>query len=374
MNQITRYMFRQLGIGMLLVATGLTCVIWLTQSLRFVELIVNRGLSAGAFAYLTVLLLPNFLSLILPIALFSVIVFYYTKMVNDRELVVMRAAGMSQFALAKPALALAAIVALLGYALNLYFLPKSYQQFRDFQWEIRYNYSHVLLQEGTFNTINSDVTVYVRERTPSGELLGILVHDARTPNKPSTMMAERGAMVDAADGARVIMFNGNRQVVDKGTMKMSILYFDRYTFDLESSRKAAPSRYREPRERMVDDLFSIHEDPTVAKDDYGEFLAEGHNRLVSPLYAFTFTLIAMACLISGPFNRRGHAKKVSLAILLMVCLETASLGVLNLAAKKTALIPLVYATAILPGIIGWIVMSRQRMSRNRKALVSRARA
>jgi len=374
MNQITRYMFRQLGIGMLLVATGLTCVIWLTQSLRFVELIVNRGLSAGAFAYLTVLLLPNFLSLILPIALFSVIVFYYTKMVNDRELVVMRAAGMSQFALAKPALALAAIVALLGYALNLYFLPKSYQQFRDFQWEIRYNYSHVLLQEGTFNTINSDVTVYVRERTPSGELLGILVHDARTPNKPSTMMAERGAMVDAADGARVIMFNGNRQVVDKDTMKMSILYFDRYTFDLESSRKAAPSRYREPRERMVDDLFSIRKDPTVAKDDYGEFLAEGHNRLVSPLYAFTFTLIAMACLISGPFNRRGHAKKVSLAILLMVCLETASLGVLNLAAKKTALIPLVYATAILPGIIGWIVMSRQRMSRNRKALVSRARA
>jgi len=374
MNQITRYMFRQLGIGMLLVATGLTCVIWLTQSLRFVELIVNRGLSAGAFAYLTVLLLPNFLSLILPIALFSVIVFYYTKMVNDRELVVMRAAGMSQFALAKPALALAAIVALLGYALNLYFLPKSYQQFRDFQWEIRYNYSHVLLQEGTFNTINSDVTVYVRERTPSGELLGILVHDARTPNKPSTMMAERGAMVDAADGARVIMFNGNRQVVDKGTMKMSILYFDRYTFDLESSRKAAPSRYREPRERMVDDLFSIHEDPTVAKDDYGEFLAEGHNRLVSPLYAFTFTLIAMACLISGPFNRRGHAKKVSLAILLMVCLETASLGVLNLAAKKTALIPLVYATAILPGIIGWIVMSRQRMSRNRKAPISGARA
>ena len=240
MNQITRYMFRQLGIGMLLVATGLTCIIWLTQSLRFVELIVNRGLSAGAFAYLTVLLLPNFLSLILPIALFSVIVFYYTKMVNDRELVVMRAAGMSQFALAKPALALATIVALLGYALNLYFLPKSYQQFRDFQWEIRYNYSHVLLQEGTFNTINSDVTVYVRERTPSGELLGILVHDARNPNKPSTMMAERGAMVDAADGARVIMFNGNRQVVDKNTMKMSILYFDRYTFDLESSRKAIP--------------------------------------------------------------------------------------------------------------------------------------
>jgi len=367
MNSITRYMFRQLGVGMLLVATGLTCVIWLTQSLRFVELIVNRGLSAGAFAYLTVLLLPNFLALILPIALFAVIVFYYTKMINDRELVVMRAAGMSQFAIAKPALILATMVALLGFALNFYFLPKSYQQFRDFQWEIRYNYSHVLLQEGTFNTINNKVTVYVRERTQSGELLGILVHDTREPNKPSTMMAERGAMVEAKSGARVIMFNGNRQVVDRKTMKMSILYFDRYTFDLESSRKAAPSRYREPRERMIGELFNIENDRTIAQDDYGEFWVEGHNRIVSPLYAFTFTFIALACLISGPFNRRGHAKKVSLAILLMVCMETASLGVLNLAAKKVHLIPLIYAVAIVPAVISWVIMSRQSMNRSKQS-------
>ena len=350
---------------MLLVATGLTAVIWLTQSLRFVELIVNRGLSAGAFAYLTVLLLPNFLTLILPIALFAVIVFYYTKMINDRELVVMRAAGMSQFALAKPALLLATVVAILSYSLNLYFLPKSYQQFRNFQWEIRYNYSHVLLQEGTFNTINKDVTVYVRERTQDGELLGILVHDTRDEDKPSTMMAERGAMVDTEDGARVVMFKGNRQVIDKKTMKMSILYFDRYTFDLESSRKAAPSRYREPRERMLDDLFNIEKDASVSVDDYGEFWVEGHNRLVSPIYAFTFTLIAMACLISGPFNRRGHARRVSLAILLMVVMETASLGVLNLAAKKTQLIPLVYITAILPAIIGWFFMARQHMHKSK---------
>jgi len=365
MNSITRYMFRQLGVGMLLVATGLTAVIWLTQSLRFVELIVNRGLSAGAFAYLTVLLLPNFLTLILPIALFAVIVFYYTKMTNDRELVVMRAAGMSQYALAKPALLLALIVAILGYALNLYFLPKSYQQFRNFQWEIRYNYSHVLLQEGTFNTINRNVTVYVRERTQDGELLGILVHDTRDEKKPSTMMAERGAMVDTQNGARVVMFKGNRQVIDKKTMKMSILYFDRYTFDLESSRKAAPSRYREPRERMLDDLFNIEADKSVSVDDHGEFWVEGHNRLVSPIYAFTFTLIAMACLISGSFNRRGQAKRVSLAILLMVIMETASLGVLNLAAKKTQLIPLIYATALLPAVIAWVFMAKQSMHRSK---------
>ncbi len=79
MNGITRYILRQLVIGMLLVTAGLTCVIWLSQSLRFIEMIVNRGLSAAQFFYLTFLLLPNFLSIILPIALFTIVVFTYTS-------------------------------------------------------------------------------------------------------------------------------------------------------------------------------------------------------------------------------------------------------------------------------------------------------
>ncbi len=64
MTAFDRYVFRQLLAGLILVTAGLTCVIWLSQSLRFVEMIVNRGLTAGTFVYLTGLLLPNFLSII----------------------------------------------------------------------------------------------------------------------------------------------------------------------------------------------------------------------------------------------------------------------------------------------------------------------
>ena len=77
MNGFTKYILRQLIVGMILVTSGLTCIIWLSQSLRFIEMIVNRGLSGGMFVYLTVLLLPNFLVIVLPIALFTVIVLTY---------------------------------------------------------------------------------------------------------------------------------------------------------------------------------------------------------------------------------------------------------------------------------------------------------
>ena len=64
-----------------LVAFGLTAVIWLSQSLRFIDFIVNKGLSLGIFLYLGMLLMPSFLGAILPIALFCGLLFVY-KLVN----------------------------------------------------------------------------------------------------------------------------------------------------------------------------------------------------------------------------------------------------------------------------------------------------
>ncbi len=64
MNCFTKYVLRQLFVGMVLVTLGLTTIIWLSQSLRFMEMIVNRGLSAEMFVYLTVFLWPSFLALV----------------------------------------------------------------------------------------------------------------------------------------------------------------------------------------------------------------------------------------------------------------------------------------------------------------------
>ena len=345
-------------VGMIFVTAGLTCVIWLSQSLRFVEMIVNRGLTAGMFLYLTMLLLPNFLSIILPIALFTIVAFTYSKLITDRELIVMRATGMSQMALAKPAILLAMIVVMFGYALNLHLLPESYRMFRELQWDIRYSYSHILLQEGAFNPISDEITVYVRERTKEGQLNGILVHDSRSPEKPVTYMASRGAMVEAQDSARIVLFDGNRQDVDKKTNKLSILYFDRYTFDLENTSKKSAVRYREARERRVGELFSARKETLLNPKDYGKFRVEGHKRLVSPWFALGFTLVGLACLISGSVSRRVQTRRVIMAVLLVVVIQATELGLENMCARKLELVPLMYVNAALPIVLGFIVMLR----------------
>ena len=369
MNGFTRYVFRQLFVGMIFVTAGFTCIIWLSQSLRLVELIVNRGVSAGTFIYLTMLMLPNFLTVILPIAIFCVVVFVYAKLITDRELVIMRAAGLSQMALAKPAILLAVLIVTIGYFLNLYLVPESYRMFRQMQWDIRYNYSHILLKEGAFNSLTDGITVYVRERTSDGQLHGILVHDTRDESSPVTLMAARGAKVETKSGTRVIMFDGNRQTVDAKTNKLSVLYFDRYVLDIGHNQGAAQDRHREARERTLNELFNIQHANDVSRNDHGKFIIEAHKRLVSPLSSLALTLIALACLISGSFSRRTQTKRVLLSILLMVGVLVSALGLENMAAKNLKLATTMYVHAVIPiGFAIWfIVRSPRRSGKNAAA-------
>ena len=365
MTQIDRYIFRQLLWTTLSVAFILTGVVWLTQSLRFVEMIINRGLSAPLFAYFTLLLLPTFLSVILPVALFAAVLFTYNRLLVDSELVVLRAAGMSPFGLGKPALMLAVLVTVIGYGLTLYFIPASYREFKDLQNLLRNSYSMVLLQEGVFNTIMKGVTVYVRRRTAEGELLGIIVHDSRVPGRPVTLMAEQGAIVAGEKGPRVVMANGNRQEISAKDGKLSLLYFDRYNFDLDTEGKAPAIRWREPRERFLDELF-YPMDREKKLWMFQKLRMEGHYRLAQPLMTLSIVLIGLACLLVGEFNRRGNMRRVMAAVAVVLTLEVAFLGIKNIGEQAPQVTPLMYLTTIVPGLLCLFMFGpRWRTSRRR---------
>ena len=360
MQKVSGYILRRSTVAFLFVTLSLVCAIWLMQSLRLIDLIVNRGLPFSMFLYMSMLMLPTFLALILPVSLFTAVLFAYNRLTMDSELLVMRAAGISQTGLSKSAFLLAGIVTVIIYSLTLYLLPLSFREFKDRQVTIRNDFSTVLLQEGVFTELATGITVFVRERGAEGELLGVLVHDGRNPEKPVTMMAENGALVRTDEGPQVIMVNGNRQEVSKDSGTLSLLYFDRYVLDVHSVDKTLDKRWREPRERFLDELF--FPDMTDGNNQFNaaKLKAEGHQRLTLPIYALTFTVIALAALLSGDYARRGLGKRITTAILLIVAIQGAALGFTNLAARFPWLVPLIYLNALLPLIGGIIVLFRPK--------------
>jgi lipopolysaccharide export system permease protein len=369
MTRLDRYIFRQLALALFAVTIGLAVLVWLTQSLRFIELVLDRGLSFLVFVELTGLLLPGFFAIILPITTFLVALFVYVRLASDRELVVMRAAGLSQWRLARPAIALALLSLGACYALNLLVVPETQAAFRAWQFEIRNQLAAILVQEGVFSAVGDDLTVYARLRDRDGTLRGILIHDARERGAPVTILAEAGRITPGPAGPRVTLENGQRQQVETAppppgapagtppTTRLSVLSFSENSVDLARTARGEENRYRNAQERSLGEL--LYPDPAerVPDRDLRRFRAEAHNRLAGPLNALGFALVAMATALTGQFRRHGGSLRLFTGIAVVVGLLATGLMAGNLAARQNALIPLIWLNALLPGLVAAWVLS-----------------
>jgi len=360
MNSLSRYILRQSFNVMLLVTGALTAAVWLAQSLRLVDLIINRGLSAEMFLYLVLLILPRFLNIVVPIGAFIAVLFVFNRLTTESELVVMRAAGLSPYGFAKPILALSGIAFLFLMTLSVYFLPAANREFKELQFEIRNRFVSSLLQEGAFTTISEKLTIYIGSRNNRGEVNGLLIDDERDPRHPVTLVAERGAFADAGGSSRIIMVNGNRQQYDRDAGKLNVLTFTRYVLDLDTLHDTNEEHLREPQERFLGELLSPPADLDPAAQ-YG-YLIEFNQRLTVPLTVFSFAMIPLACLLPGEFNRRGQLRRVLIAISSALAFQTTDLAVKNLAGRYPIAIALTYIVDLLPFVVGLGILLHRGIS------------
>ncbi len=362
MTAINRYIFRQLVITALFVAGVLTLIVSLFGSLRLVDFIINRGLPVSVLFELTGYRIPGFLAVILPIATVAAILAVYNKLLNDSELVVMRASGLSQWSIAAPGILLALFVVAFSFPLHNYITPLTYAKFKTQRFAYRNALGSVLLQEQQFNTPSDKFTVYVRKREGPGELLGIFAHDARDPEKPVTYLAERGTATQTDQGMRVIMFNGSQQLIDRKTGRLTLFYFDQYSLDLGFLNQTNQNRWIEPQERL---LGSLLRPGNSANDQYyaSQLIAEGHRRLAAPLYILAYAMVGLAALLLGDFNRRGQTGRILAAISIIVILQLSGLSLFNLSRQMLAVIPLTYALPVVTiGVASFFLFRERRRS------------
>ncbi|MDE8345941.1 MAG: LPS export ABC transporter permease LptF [Acidocella sp.] len=356
LQRIDRYILGQLLIALLLVSTGLVALIWLTQSLRFIQIIVNHGLSPLVFIRLTLLLVPSFLATILPITCFIVVLFIYARLGGDRELTVMRTTGLSNLALARPALLLAAAVTLCGYGLNLVLVPVSLSAFRNYEFEIRNQIAAFLLEPGVFTQVSDGVTVYVQSRGPDDRLGGIIIEDARNKTAPATILARTGQLMISKDGPVVVLKNGSREQEDPKTGRLDILTFARNVLSLAQAARADTPDETDSAEASLTDLLSPP--ASLSPADRAKWLVEAQRRLSAPLTAVSFTLIGLAATLTGTFRRHGSLTRPVGAVITVTLLVALSLAVNNLAARNTMLLPLIWCTILAPGLFAGFQLVR----------------
>lgn len=349
----TKYLIKSVSLLFIVIVIVLTGLVWVTQAIRIMDLIVNNGISISDFFKLSCYFLPSLNFIILPIATVCSVILSINRLQHDKELFVLQGIGLNYIQIAKPFIIFSLFITAISYSMSFYILPKSYVAFKELQVYLRNNYAAMLLEEGTFATRVNGLVIHIGKKNLDHSFGNIFVYDTRKENKEIIITAESGKLECTADEIKLILHHGTNQEYNTNNNKLTLMLFDQYLVDLSLIYEEKTQRLLEPTEKFIHQLFRLNQKEQVQKNT---FIAHGHQRIIWPLYSISLTMVCMAIIIPSRYKRSGYKNILSIASVASVILLINSIFFHNLALKNLNYILLMYINAILPLAISMYVL------------------
>lgn len=365
---LSRYLFRQAGGTVALILLSLTGVVWIALALRELNLVTSQGQDVWLFIKMTLLALPNLMALIAPIALLVAAIHVLNRLNGDSELIVMTAGGATIWHVARPLLAVAMLVSLAVAAVNHIAMPWSLRLLRDYVIQTRTDLISQVIQPGRFSSPERNLTFHIRERGPKGELIGLVMHDARDPKQVSTFLAEHGFIIKQDGDAYLLMEAGHILRRSGPEEPVRIIEFQSYAVDLARFEKKDQGQDLKPRERYYAELVRPAAGDQLAKTQPGLLRAELHERLSSPLYPFAFVLIAVAFVGQAQTTRQNRMQAIVAAFLIAAGSRLGGMAGTNVVAIRASATWIVYAIPVAAIIVGLLLAQRGMRAQRRSRL------
>ena len=338
MSRLTIYVIKEISSSFLFSSILLSGILWLGQSLRHLDLLTADNVAVSAYFSYVFLLLPKILQLTTPISLFISILFTLNRLKSDSELVILWAAGKSnENILIKPILIFTSILFLFLITLSLHLTPYSLNEIRHKIIDIRSSGIHSgILKERKFISPVDTLTIFMQEIN-GNEISGLLIHDLNNPDNPNTYIAESGKLIIEKNNSFLRLYNGNIQILDKKTQKISEISFQTYDLNL------SPYSKKESTHIYADELKTSDIIKRIRSNDYdNQQFAELNNRLINPVYIFCLSLIP---LLIFKFSRRPDQSWVVPIIIVSIIgfiVKTIEIGMANFLIENNPLYLLNY--------------------------------
>jgi len=312
MTLIQRYLFRQLSLPVVAACAALAGIGILSQSLDQLEIIVERGQSVWTMVKLTLLALPQLLSVILPIGLFIGALIALTRLQREQEMTAAFAGGLTRWQMIAPAARLATLVAIAALFINLFALPWAQHEVRRQAFAIRTDLAALLVEEGQFVQGPNGLTVYVQQIEQSGLLVNLFVYLVDGDEVTTWNAGEARFGRDATGQPILTMIDGSAQRYSSNGV-LETLSFQRYDFSLAPFADVAETIRYKPADLYMRQLLNPSPRVLESAGSRGELLAEAHSRLSSPLYVLVAIAMALAAILGGAFSRSGYSWRIAKA-------------------------------------------------------------
>ena len=234
---LQRELFREMLLISGICLGGFLCLILLGRLLQLRDLFMAQGVTFFDLMKLFVYLSPFFLILLIPVSCMLGLFLTFLRMGADRELISLRAGGISIWPLLPAPLLLCALGSALTLWVSLSGISWGMDNFRQTVVEMARHKTSVNVQPGVFNTSFPGLTVYARQADPvTGVLQDVFVLDTSRSKASATIVAPRGLIDSDADQGQVFVQLENGHVYREQGEELSVVSFDRYLLSLDMSR------------------------------------------------------------------------------------------------------------------------------------------
>ena len=340
---LTWYIFRQTLSNVLISTLVFVGIIWLSQSFKTIKLIINKGAGLLEFFILSAYSLPSWLLIALPFGTFAGCMISYLKLQNDKEIIVMKSAGINPLNLSKPAFFIAILVSIILFIISHFIMPKTYKNFKVLQNDIRNSSESLIIRDNVFIDLNKFQTIFISNLYENNQLEEIFIQDRSDPKFIVEFFAKKGNL-SFEDDIMLSMQNGTRISSDsKG--KSTILNFKSYDIEIkQESDKKTSSRVIEYNEY---NFFELLKKSKNSKEKKGKLLAEAHSRNTIVFMPLVFCMIVMVVILKDNYSRFFSIYRKTIGIGVLVLIQSLVLIIKNAVHSNINFLPLMYIFPIL---------------------------
>ncbi len=292
----------------------------LEKMLRLFDFVATEGGPVSVVWRMLANLIPEYLSLGIPIGLMLGILLAFRRLATSSELDVLKGVGMSFGRLMRVPFAYAIALAALNLAIVGFIQPVARYAYEGLQFELRSGALGASIKVGEFTKLGDRMTLRIEESYNDGRSLrGIFVRGEQKDGQRVSATAARGQFL-ATDDPNTIILRLSQGVLIHESPKFAVprvLTFDNHDLPIPLPKiEAFRLRGGADREMTIPELFVAGKDQSQSVQTRLESRANFHFRIVEVMSMFLIPLIAIALAI--PPKRSTSSLGVFLSIVLLV--------------------------------------------------------
>jgi len=208
MRLISRHILGTLAAPFCWGVAALTGLLLLNALPPLIDAFGGKGIAASTMIEGVALFVPALLALTLPMAVLVAVLYGYTQLAANLELVAMYANGISVWRMARPALIGAAVVAVANFFVFDQLMPKSNERFNALRSAALQKLPALALRQQVLNVLPDPSGFIIRADAitqENGALTGVTIFDLSDFLTRRLIFADSGVMAESANGRDLIL-------------------------------------------------------------------------------------------------------------------------------------------------------------------------